>query len=139
MSEAPKPATPSQHQLRAKLEEMVIRDLLGPMEGDDEVAERSVRERYLVGILAPSRKSPDDQSTAPFYDERFATEQIVSLRRPLSRPQREALVTIRVSNSCARTLTRNESVPQYTQDVDANALLYEWSRACRWIGNEGNR
>ena len=69
MSEAPKPATPSQHQLRAKLEEMVIRDLLGPMEGDDEVAERSVRERYLVGILAPSRKGSDDQSTVPFYDE----------------------------------------------------------------------
>ena len=59
-------APPSQHQLRAELEAMVIRDLLGPAEGpNEELTERSVRERYLVGILAPSRKGSDAQSTVP--------------------------------------------------------------------------
>lgn len=57
-------APPSQHQLRAKLEAMVIRDLLGPGDNpNEELTERSVRERYLVGILAPSRKGSADQST----------------------------------------------------------------------------
>ena len=57
---------PSQHRLRAELEAMVIRDLLGPAEGpDEELVERSVRERYLVGILAPSRKGSDARSTVP--------------------------------------------------------------------------
>jgi hypothetical protein len=45
---------------------MVIRDLLGPAEGaDEELTERSVRERCLVGSLAPSRKGSDAQSTVP--------------------------------------------------------------------------
>ena len=44
----------------------MIRDLLGPAAGpDEELAERSVRERYLVGILAPSRKGSDARSTVP--------------------------------------------------------------------------
>ena len=35
---------------------MVIGDLLGPAGGDaEELTERSVRDRYLVGVLAPSR------------------------------------------------------------------------------------
>jgi hypothetical protein len=41
-------------QLRAKLEEMVLNDLLGPAGGpEEEIAERNVRDRYLVGVLAP--------------------------------------------------------------------------------------
>jgi hypothetical protein len=45
---------------------MVIRDLLGPAQGpDEELVERSVRERYLVGILAISRKGSDAQPTVP--------------------------------------------------------------------------
>ena len=45
---------------------MVIRDLLGPGDNpNEELTERSVRERYLVGILAPSRKGSADQSTVP--------------------------------------------------------------------------
>ena len=47
---------PSQTQLRAELEQMVIGDLLGPSGGEsEELTERSVRVRYLVGVLAPSR------------------------------------------------------------------------------------
>ena len=49
-------AIPSQHQLRAELESMVLGDLLGPAGGEDEeLTERTVRDRYLVGVLGPSR------------------------------------------------------------------------------------
>lgn len=48
--------TPSQHQLRAELETMVLGDLLGPAGGEgEELTERTVRDRYLVGVLAHSR------------------------------------------------------------------------------------
>jgi len=40
-------------QLRAMLEEMVLSDLLGPVGGpEEEIDEQSVRDRYLVGMLA---------------------------------------------------------------------------------------
>jgi hypothetical protein len=54
------PATsiPSQHQIRAELEAMVLGDLLGPAGGEgEEITERTVRDRYLVGVLAPSRSA----------------------------------------------------------------------------------
>jgi hypothetical protein len=53
MTELLKP-TLSDMQLRARLEEMVLHDLLGPAGGpEEEIAERNVHDRYLVGILAP--------------------------------------------------------------------------------------
>ena len=56
MSSVSNDAAPSQTQLRAELERMVIGDLLGPAGGDsEELTERSVRDRYLVGVLARSR------------------------------------------------------------------------------------
>ncbi|MFO0905843.1 MAG: hypothetical protein U0939_22740 [Pirellulales bacterium] len=54
---------PTQHQIRAELEAMVLGDLLGPAGGEsEELVERSVRERYLVGVLAPSRGSQSEGS-----------------------------------------------------------------------------
>src|ERR1700722_9932412 len=48
--------TPSQYLLRAELEKMVLGDLLGPAGGEtEEQTERTVRARYLVGVMAPSR------------------------------------------------------------------------------------
>ncbi len=45
---------PSPVELRTMLEAMVVGDLLGPAGGpDEELTERNVRDRYLVGILAP--------------------------------------------------------------------------------------
>src|SRR5262249_59314143 len=39
---------------RTMLEEMVVGDLLGPAGGpEEELTERNVRDRYLVGVLAP--------------------------------------------------------------------------------------
>jgi hypothetical protein len=49
-------AAPSPAQMRAELQEMVVRDLLGPAGGEDEeVDEARVRDRYLVGMLAPNK------------------------------------------------------------------------------------
>ena len=63
-------SAPSQTQLRAELEQMVIGDLLGPSGGEsEELTERSVRDRYLVGVLAPSRggdsSGHDDSHATP--------------------------------------------------------------------------
>lgn len=58
MAEPPATSIPSQHQLRAELEAMVLGDLLGPAGGEsEELTERTVRDRYLVGVLAPSRSA----------------------------------------------------------------------------------
>ena len=50
---------PSPSELRSELEEMVIRELLGPAGGaDEEVHEHlRVRDRYLVGMLAPATRA----------------------------------------------------------------------------------
>ena len=48
-------APPTPHDLRDRLTDMVINDLLGPAGGEDEELDKDerVRERYLVGLLAP--------------------------------------------------------------------------------------
>src|SRR5688572_2053608 len=55
---------PTPFELRAKLEAMVRQDLLGPAGGVEEIIdERNVRDRYIVGRLAPRGQSllPDEQ------------------------------------------------------------------------------
>ncbi len=45
-------------QIRAELETALVKDLLGPYQGPDEIVEeRDVRGRYLVGMLAPKGQS----------------------------------------------------------------------------------
>src|SRR5947209_13668763 len=59
---------PSPTKLRDELERMVIKDLLGPVGGpEEEVDEPSVRDRYLVGMLAPKRQelSPEEFDELP--------------------------------------------------------------------------
>jgi hypothetical protein len=54
---------PSSLQLRAMLQDMVRKDLLGPAGGPDEIIDESnVRGRYIVGMLAPKGQSmlPDE-------------------------------------------------------------------------------
>ena len=61
---------PSQHQLRAELEAMVVGDLLGPAGGaEEELTERNVRDRYLVGVLAPSRSTDASDKPAAEVEE----------------------------------------------------------------------
>ena len=48
---------PSPAAMRTELLETVSRDLLGPADGpDEEIHERSVRDRYVVGMLAPKHR-----------------------------------------------------------------------------------
>jgi hypothetical protein len=62
-------STPSPVALRAMLEEMVVGDLLGPAGGpDEELTERNVRDRYLVGVLAP-RSQPQPVSAKSEEEE----------------------------------------------------------------------
>jgi hypothetical protein len=54
---------PSSMKIRDELEQMVLKDLLGPTGGTtEEIVELSVRDRYLVGMLAPKRQelSPEE-------------------------------------------------------------------------------
>jgi len=53
---------PSLSRLRDELEEMVIRDLLGPAGGEnEEMDEARVRDRYLVGRLAPGKTQTEPE------------------------------------------------------------------------------
>ena len=59
---------PSSMKIREELERMVVRDLLGPVGGrEEEIDEPSVRDRYLVGMLAPKRQelSPEEFDELP--------------------------------------------------------------------------
>src|SRR5713226_5236897 len=61
-------AIPSPMQIRDELEQMVLNDLLGPVGGpEEEIDEQSVRDRYLVGMLAPKRQelSPEEFDELP--------------------------------------------------------------------------
>ncbi len=60
---------PSARELRSQLEEAVVKDLLGPAGGpSEEIADGTVRDRYLVGLLAPRqqrlRPEETDRDTA---------------------------------------------------------------------------
>lgn len=70
MSNAATAPTPSHHEIRAELEAMVLGDLLGPAGGEsEELTERTVRDRYLVGVLAPSRAGPSAEAEAEEDEE----------------------------------------------------------------------
>src|SRR5271157_2786487 len=59
---------PSPTKIREELEGMVLKDLLGPIGGpEEEIDEPSVRDRYLVGLLAPKRQelSPEEFDELP--------------------------------------------------------------------------
>lgn len=53
------PLTPSPVKIRQELLEIVRRDLLGPANGPEEViTEQTVRDRYILGLLAPKGQTP---------------------------------------------------------------------------------
>ncbi len=59
---------PSPMKIRDELETMVLNDLLGPVGGpEEEIDEPSVRDRYLVGMLAPKRQelTPEEFDELP--------------------------------------------------------------------------
>ena len=53
---------PDHNEIRRELMELVEQDLLGPKEGEDEeIDEEKVRDRYLAGMLAPTKYVIEDQ------------------------------------------------------------------------------
>ncbi len=63
----------SDMQLRAKLEEMILGELLGPAGGEnEELVERNVRDRYLVGVLASAKRSGQAAAAPTDEDESCA-------------------------------------------------------------------
>ncbi|MEI8165364.1 MAG: hypothetical protein WCG26_03260, partial [Chloroflexales bacterium] len=64
MGELPLLTPPAPAALRAELERLVLLDLLGPVGGpEEEITETGVRDRYLVGMLAPRQQqiAPEQQ------------------------------------------------------------------------------
>ncbi len=65
-------AVPTASTMREELEEMVLRDLLGPAGGpDEELEDDRVLERYLVGMLAPNtlQTMPEEQDELGIAEE----------------------------------------------------------------------
>jgi hypothetical protein len=78
MADILQPEISSSFQLRDELEARVIKDLLGPAGGREEiVAEPTVRGRYILGLLAPKEQTAilaeeedlDDQTDLPLAGE----------------------------------------------------------------------
>lgn len=68
---------PNFHDIRAELETMVLGDLLGPSGGpDEELTERNVRDRYIVGVLAPSRSSEEKERSEDALAEEDEVDEV---------------------------------------------------------------
>ena len=60
---------PSPVEIRWELEKMIVKDLLGPVNGEkEEINERKVSDRYLVGVLAPRFRNKDPEEEAEQQD-----------------------------------------------------------------------
>src|SRR5881227_1573825 len=88
------PTSPNPVQLRAMLEAMVVGDLLSPAGGpDEELTERNVRDRYLVGVLAPcpqaqpvpARSEDEDDEETPLLPDELSEDGADSEPRTLRR------------------------------------------------------
>jgi hypothetical protein len=54
----------SKVEIRQNLEELIVRDLLGPWDGESERIKSSPKSRYLVGMLAPVVRNPQVQKAS---------------------------------------------------------------------------
>ena len=68
-------SVPSPLEMREMLEKMAIKELMGPAGGEEEEVDERIRDRYLVGILAPRHKGAEIRdtstagTTAPSHDD----------------------------------------------------------------------
>ena len=79
---------PSPAAIRAELESAVLRDLLGPAGGPaEEVDESNLRDRYLIGVLAPKNTVPDasDDDDLDVADDEVGETGSVEKDPPLTR------------------------------------------------------
>lgn len=60
-TETLKKSKPSPLAMRDLIEEMAIKEMLGPVGGEEEEVDERIRDRYLIGILAPRQR--EDEST----------------------------------------------------------------------------
>lgn len=64
------------YQVREELEEMVLKDLLGPVAGPTEELDERARDRYLIGLLAPGKLQDDpdpDEHLDPSEQEELSS------------------------------------------------------------------
>jgi hypothetical protein len=88
----------NQRYVRDLLQQAVVDDLLGPADGaEEEIVGMSVRDRYLVGKLAPRVPYADDEGVAPFSDAEEQTE-----------PEDLVLVANRDHNPQSKSVTGSE-------------------------------
>ena len=62
---------PSANQIRQELQDLILRDLLGPAGGEEEIIDEAyVRDRYILGLLAPRGQSviPEQEEDLAFTD-----------------------------------------------------------------------
>jgi hypothetical protein len=62
---------PTTNQIRQELQDLILRDLLGPAGGEEEIVDETyVRDRYILGLLAPSGQSviPEEEEDLAFTD-----------------------------------------------------------------------
>src|SRR2546422_10884975 len=88
MADEQSSTTPSSVTLRAELEAMILADLLGPAGGEaEQIAEGNVRDRYLVGALAPLNvvAVDADRQTDPGIDGDDAIPE-PEIEQPAARP-----------------------------------------------------
>ncbi|PWB56025.1 MAG: helicase [Anaerolineales bacterium] len=63
---------PSANQIRQELEDLILHDLLGPAGGDEEIVDEAyVRDRYILGLLAPRGQSviPEEEEDLAVTDD----------------------------------------------------------------------
>lgn len=114
---------PSTSQIRQELQQLILRDLLGPAGGEEEIVdEQYVRDRYILGLLAPK-----GQSVIPEEQEDLAVAEGDTEEGAVEPP------TIRVSTLLPSSLGLTFTVDSSAQAVQIKA---RWGRYERLSSEE---
>jgi hypothetical protein len=122
-------------EVRAELEDLLTRDLLGPWDGPDEelLPGSSPAERYVLGRLVPraphrpptADTAPTDRDQAGIEDEPALVEREVSLTEEANDTEVEPEATVRAGTMAASSLGLAFTVPA---DLDAISVAASWGR-----------
>jgi hypothetical protein len=84
-----KETVPSPLVLRDILEERAVKELQGPAQGDEEEVSERIRDRYLVGILAPRQRAED--MPLPLFEKPAApATRTTTISKATSRPAKNS-------------------------------------------------
>jgi hypothetical protein len=122
------PAGFGSFEVRAELERLLERDLLGPWDGPEEELPPggSPAERYLLGRLVSRRDlpaAPAAQPPAMESDPDLVDRELVEAAEDIEEPESQA--SVRAGTMAASSLGLTFSVPS---DVDAVRVVAEWGR-----------